>query len=225
MKNFLKHIIAYPPIYRFTLRFFCKIDTKVYAILSRLAVLGNHDVHPKHDILKYHDFFKSHVTHDDHVVDIGCGKGENAYAVAQVAKEVVGIDIDASSIEVAKNKYVRDNVKFMLGDVTTHEFGKKFDKIILSNVLEHIEDRISFLKKLHEVSDVILIRVPMITRDWLPVFKKNKGMEYRLDPTHFTEYTVEQMKEETLASNWEIKEYSVQFGEFWGVLSARSEKK
>ena len=55
----------------------------------------------------------------------------------------------------------------------------KVSKVTLSNVLEHIEKRTSFLKKLidaFEDKDIkFLIRVPLITRDWLPVYKKIKS--------------------------------------------------
>ena len=74
------------------------------------------------------------------------------------------------------------------------------------------------MQKLHPLTDTILFRVPLITRDWLPVYKKEQGVESRLDLTHFTEYTVEQAKSELASSGWKFAEYSINFGEIWGVL-------
>lgn len=36
----------------------------------------------------------------------------------------------------------------------------------------------------------------MINRDWITLYKKELGVEWRLDPTHCTEYTLESLKEE-----------------------------
>ena len=95
---------------------------------------------------------------------------------------------------------------------------QKFDKIILSNVLEHIKDRVEFLKQMRKLSGVILLRVPLITRDWLAVYKKELGREYRLDRTHFIEYSLEELRDECVAGGWQITDFSIQFGEFWGVF-------
>lgn len=218
MKNFLKKIINNKSILKFLFRFFTYVHNKAYVALSTIAILQNNGVHPKHRILNYHQFFVEHIDATDTILDIGCAHGNNAYDVAGKAKEVVGIDIEQKYIDVAKKKFQRQNVTYIVGDATTYQFGKKFDKVILSNVLEHIEHRIEFLKKLHPLTNTILFRVPLISRDWLPVYKKEQGVESRLDLTHFTEYTVEQAKEELAQSGWKFAEYSINFGEIWGVL-------
>ena len=58
----------------------------------------------------------------------------------------------------------RDNLNYIVGDATNYNFDKIFDKIILSNVLEHIEHRIDFLVKMKKISNTILLRVPIINR-------------------------------------------------------------
>jgi len=58
----------------------------------------------------------------------------------------------------------------------------------------------------------------MLDRDWLTVYKKNNGYEYRLDKTHFIEYTLTSLKDELVKSGWEISNYDIRFGEFWGVI-------
>ncbi|MFA5210878.1 MAG: class I SAM-dependent methyltransferase [Patescibacteria group bacterium] len=208
------------------LNIFVKLDNFCYKIISRLVIYENDGVHPKHKIMNYHKFFIDNINENDEILDIGCGKGENAYDIAQKAKKVLGIDIKENNIKTANEKYHhacrqtgKANLEFLVGDATKNNFSKKFDKIVLSNVLEHIENRVEFLKSLHNISDVILIRVPMIDRDWLAVYKKNKGFEYRLDPTHFIEYTLDELKKELRDSGWKIEDYSIQFGEFWGVIS------
>lgn len=189
-----------------------------YRLISRLSIIENGGVHPKHDILNYHQFFIDHIQSTDTVIDIGCGKGENAYDIAKTGANVVGIDINQHSIEKAKHLYRAPNIQFIAGDATTYLFHEKFDKIVLSNVLEHIQERIEFLKKMHHVGEIILLRVPLITRDWLAVYEQRNGLDYRLDRTHYIEYTLKELEEELQASQWRIDAFSVQFGEFWGVI-------
>ena len=133
--------------------------------------------------------------------------------VAKKARSVVGIDINYK-----REKETIGNLTFLRGDAITYNFNRKFDKIILSNVLEHIEDRVSFLKKLHNISDTILIRVPMINRDWVTIYKKEIGLEYRLDKTHFVEYTLETLKKELGQSNWKLISHQINWGELWGII-------
>ncbi len=205
------------------LRFFVSLDNLCYKIISKLVVIENNGVHPKHDIMKYHTFFIDNVSREDSVIDIGCGNGLVACDVADQAKKIVGIDMNDDNIKKALEICKKDNVEFIVGNVLTYNFDTKFDKIIFSNVLEHIEERVDFLKKLHTISDVILLRIPMLDRDWLSVYKKQKNLEYRLDRTHYIEYTMDTLRDELKKSGWKIKKYSIQFGEFWGVLNNSSE--
>jgi SAM-dependent methyltransferase len=200
------------------IQFFVFMHNVSYKIIAKLAIKENGGVHPKHEILNYHQFFIDNILSDESVIDIGCGKGENAYDIAKKAKQAMAIDIKESNIQYAKKRYQRDNLEYVVGDVLTYNFDRRFDKIVFSNVLEHIDERVDFLMRLHNIADVILLRVPMLDRDWLAVYKKNKGFEYRLDPTHFIEYTLDILKDELESSGWGISEYSIQFGEFWGVI-------
>ncbi len=196
----------------------CFIHNWCYKFLTKLAIIENSGLHPKHRILNYHKFFVDSVVSTDRVVDIGSGNGANAYDVASKAVEVVGIDMSEKNIEKSKKKYNAPNLTYIVGDATVYQFDRRFDKIILSNVLEHIEHRIQFLQSLHNISDVILLRVPMIDRDWVVVYKKEHGIDYRLDPTHFIEFTDESLRKELIEAGWVVESHSVQFGEWWGVV-------
>jgi len=203
--------------FKIAIPFFNFLDNLSYKILTILAVKQNGGIHPKHRIMNYHKFFVDNVNEDDVVVDVGCGNGLVAYDVSQKAKEVVGVDLSQQNIDRAV-KLKNNNLNFVCGDATKYQWNRKFNVCILSNVLEHIADRVGFLKNIYNISDTILLRVPMLERDWLVVYKKEQGLEYRLDPTHFVEYTLSILEDELLKSGWKIKNYSIQFGEFWGVI-------
>ena len=208
---------------KFLLGKFIKLHNYSYHKISEYAGYINNDIHPKHDIINYHKFFVDRVESSDNVLDLGCGNGFLTYDVAKKAKEVVGIDIKDYNIKGAKKNFSRDNLKYIVGDATEYDFGHRFDKIVLSNVLEHIENRVELLTKLKKISNTILLRVPMINREWLAVYKKQMGFEYRLDNTHFIEYTVEDLEVELKQSGWQLDYYQVNWGELWAVLKVKHE--
>ena len=117
------------------------------------------------------------------------------------AAQVIGVDIEERNIKNCKKSFQRENLKYLVADLNSYETPAKFDKIILSNVLEHIEDRIELLRHLAKYADTILLRVPMITRDWVTVYKKNMRLEYKLDDTHFIEFTLKELR--TFASQFD----------------------
>lgn len=184
-----------------------------------IAFFASHSgTHPKHQIQQYHDFFTSRVSASDRVLDIGCGHGDVSYDVAKKANFVLGIDISAPNIATAQQKYQRQNLSFTVGDALTVDFTEPFDVIILSNVLEHIEHRVDFLRQLARLSPTILIRVPMITRDWISVYKKQEGFEYRLDDTHYIEYDQQTFRREMTQAGLNIASMHSDFGELYAVV-------
>lgn len=197
---------------------FCWLHNFSYKVVSFLAIKLNNGEHPKHKIINYHEFFTSNISPEDCVLDIGCGSGEVARDLSLKAKEVFAIDIEEKNILKAQKNNTAQNTTFIAGDATTYDFQKEFDAIILSNVLEHIENRVDFLKKIKKLSPKILIRVPLLTRDWLSVYKKNMGLEYRLDTTHYVEYTEELFEEEMEEAGMKIEKFYVKFGELYAIL-------
>ncbi|MBP9762644.1 class I SAM-dependent methyltransferase [Patescibacteria group bacterium] len=207
-------------ITQFLLKKSIQLHNYSYHKISEYASALEKDLHPKHAIMDYHRFFVERVTSSDRVLDLGCGNGYLAYDVAEKAKQVVGIDIRPKNIEKAKARFQRPNLSFVVGDATIESFPERFDAIVLSNVLEHIEKRVEFLKKLKGISSKIIFRVPMINRDWTAMYKKLHGFEYRLDDTHFIEYTLETLLAELAEAGWKLDYYQINWGEIWGEMVA-----
>lgn len=172
-------------------------------------------IHPKHRLTNYHQFFLDNISPSDNVLDVGCGLGLLAHDIAQKANRVVGIDINKQYLATAKEKHHHPNLTYIHGNATTYKFNETFDVLILSNTLEHIKDRVSFLQNLKPHANKFLIRVPMINRDWLVLIKKELGVEYRLDPTHHIEYTEDSFRQELSAARLVVNELSVRFGEIY----------
>ncbi|MEW6068413.1 MAG: class I SAM-dependent methyltransferase [Nitrospirota bacterium] len=219
MKSLIKKLILTPVVSKKIVKQLLKIHTLSYRFISTFSVAAEDGLHPKHRLMNYHKFFVDNVSEDDIVLDIGCGNGALTYDIAKKAKYVFGIDINAKNIEYTKKKYNADNITYIIGDATEYKFNDKFDVIVLSNVLEHIENRIEFLLKIAGLSNIFLIRVPMINRDWVVLYKKELGLPYMSDPTHYTEYTLESFIDELSEAGLKVKNYTVQFGEIWAKVS------
>jgi SAM-dependent methyltransferase len=75
------------------------------------------------------------------VLDAACGEGYGSALLADGAAEVVGVDIDASSIAHARERYgARANVRYEKGDATELDFpAGRFDLVVCFETLEHVE--------------------------------------------------------------------------------------
>ncbi len=206
-------------IYKILTKFALKLHNFSYKLAAKFALKTEGGLHPKHRLTNYHQFFVNNVNPEDKVLDIGCGNGALTFEIAKKARKVVGIDLDKKNIKIAKRKYWAPNIKYLVGDATKDLPNQKFDVVILSNVLEHIQDRVEFLNKIKNLTSKILIRVPMINRDWITLYKKELGVEWRLDKTHYIEYTLENFKEELEKAGLNLEKYSIQFGEIWTVVN------
>ncbi|MFH0969757.1 MAG: class I SAM-dependent methyltransferase [Patescibacteria group bacterium] len=205
-------------MYKLIIRILVWIHNFSYRLIGILVIKENGGIHPKHKILNYYEFFLNNISSSDKILDIGCGNGACTNAVAKKVAKVVGIDISKNNIKMAKERFSNENLEYIVGDATAYEFKENFDVIVLSNVLEHIENRQNFLEKIKKLAPKILIRVPLLTRDWLAIYEKEKGLEYRLDKTHFIEYSEESFRDEINKAGLKIESFYVKFGELYSII-------
>jgi len=111
-------------------------------------------------------------------------------------------------------------LSFIKGNALEELPNKTFDVIMLSNVLEHIEKRIEFLRKiLRSIKPKrLIIRIPLFERDWRVPLKKELGIDYRLDPTHYIEYTQEGYFEELHQAGLKATNTEFRWSEIWSVV-------
>jgi ubiquinone/menaquinone biosynthesis C-methylase UbiE len=204
------------------LRLLFRIDNELYGLEGNLAKRYGGGEHTKHRHMGYHQFFARRIGEGQRVLDIGCGTGAVSRDIAQsTGAEVVGIDQEASNIEQARNRYAHPRVRYVVGDALTALPQERFDVVVLSNVLEHLPGRVEFLKAVVRSAqpERILIRVPLFERDWRIPLKKELGVEWRLDATHETEYTLEEFAAEIAAAGLRIVEQQVRWGEIWAEVA------
>lgn len=77
---------------------------------------------------------------DDKILDIGCGRGELTYALASSGADVIGVDYSEAAIKIAQKTYQGiNNLKYIREDIFRMEDLDAFDKIVMADVVEHIE--------------------------------------------------------------------------------------
>ena len=202
--------------------FMFRLDAALYSIEGQMALAYGERVHPKHRLIGYHKYFISRIGASDRVIDVGCGTGAVAYDIAKETGAVVdGVDYNPKNIELARQLFVHPNVNFIEGDALNYKFGRSYNIVILSNVLEHIDERSEFLGQLikRTRADKFLIRVPIFERDWRVALRRELGLEWRLDLDHKIEYSVESFLQETIDAGLIVRHLEVRWGEIWSELT------
>ncbi|MBB4730422.1 class I SAM-dependent methyltransferase [Xanthomonas arboricola] len=87
------------------------------------------------------------------ILDAGCGTGQRANGVAKMFPDalVTGVDMTSASLEVAREmarKNGIDNIEFLQCDLLKLDLGTRFDVIISSGVMHHLEDPAKGLRNL-----------------------------------------------------------------------------
>ena len=205
-----------------TLQFLFELENRLYPLEGRTSIEYGNGIHTKHRHINYHKFFIKNLNPGESVLDVGCGNGFMDYNIVNQVNniKIIGIDLNEKNIEFAHEHYKHPNLSFIKGNALEELPNKTFDVIILSNVLEHIEKRIEFLRKiLRSIKPKrLIIRVPLFERDWRVPLKKELGIDYRLDSTHYIEYTQEEYFEELHQAGLKATNTEFRWGEIWSVV-------
>ena len=205
-----------------TLQFLFELENRLYSLQGKASVDYGNGIHTKHRHTNYHHFFIKNLKPGERVLDIGCGNGFMSYDMATQVPEVtvVGIELNKENIQYARVHYKHPNLNFIRGDALKELPNETFEVVTLSNVLEHIEQRIEFLKKIVQQIKPkrLIIRVPLFERDWRVPLKKELGIDYRLDSTHCIEYTQEEYFEELRQAGLNVTHVEFRWGEIWSVV-------
>jgi len=208
---------------RKTLKFFIRISDLSLQMANMLACKLEGGTHPKHRIMRYHEWFMQRIRPDMDVLDIGSSRGELTFDLSKAAKSVTGVEIDENNYRYALNNNSGSNIEYILGDINQIDLEKEFDVVVMSNVLEHIEDRAKILNKVNRLtkdSGKLLIRVPAFDRWWWIPYKKEIGVEWRSDASHFIEYTEEGLRQELKEADFKI----LSLEKMWGEIYVECEK-
>jgi SAM-dependent methyltransferase len=231
-----RYLLPFPvlrPLYRFWLsalaanpdrreavRDVLRLYDDTYAAVDRAAIAYDDGVHAKHRLTRYHDFFVERVRPGERVLDIGSGKGELAAdLVERAGATVVGIDHDPHHLAFARAHFAGERLRFEAGDALEGLPAGHFDVVVLSNVLEHIAERAVLLRRVvaEATPRTVLVRVPVLARDWTVPLREEVGLPHFSDPDHEVEYDPDSFRAELAAAGLEVTELVLAWGEIWAA--------
>jgi ubiquinone/menaquinone biosynthesis C-methylase UbiE len=122
------------------------VNNSVEADFDRLALLDEEGWTTNNH---YHDFLLRHVPRNcDNALEIGCGTGAFARQLGMRCGRVVGLDLSAEMIRVARSRSTQfDNVEFLNADAMTATFpAQHFDFVCSIATFHHLQQRELLLK-------------------------------------------------------------------------------
>lgn len=121
-------------------------------------------------------------TRFSNILEIGCAMGIllNKAADSLSIKDRTGLDISTENIKMAKQlfpecAFIQGTVDDLESILSKEKPGKKFDLVILSDIVEHIPDDLDFMKKVSKISLYVLLNLP------LEKCYRNRNRKYGVD--------------------------------------------
>lgn len=99
------------------------------------------------EILRYRRISRLLGKDSKEVLDLGCGDGFLSCMLAQTGHKVDAMDISLERLKKFKGKAKELGIVQISGSVFEYDFPKYYDIVIMSEVIEHLEDYNSILKK------------------------------------------------------------------------------
>jgi SAM-dependent methyltransferase len=97
-------------------------------------------------------FIARHYCRDKDVLDIASGEGYGSAYLAQVARSVVGFEINADAVAHASESYKYSNLRFSVGDARKIDLlSSSVDVAVSFETLEHFYDQEEFLSEIARV--------------------------------------------------------------------------
>lgn len=140
------------------------------------------------------------------ILDIGCGAGALGLYLANNGNTVLGIDISQKAVESANEsaKYLGfKKAKFQKMNFPNKVPNKKFDMILFTEVIEHLENDDLALKKIYNLlkpEGIVIISTPSKNA---PLHKLGLAKEFDKKVGHLRRYTLEELIKK--ANKYEFK--------------------
>tara|TARA_A100001011_G_C14168513_1_gene781403 strand:+ start:392 stop:1150 length:759 start_codon:yes stop_codon:yes gene_type:complete len=109
-------------------------------------------------------------------IDLGCGGGILSERLARMGGNITAIDASKESIQVAKNHAKTSGLKVNYIHTSSSDFlkknkNKKFDLVIASEIIEHVNDRDKFLSDISSLSKKgSIIIITTINSSFISIF-------------------------------------------------------
>ena len=166
------------------------------------------------------DFMLKGVRPTDRVLDLGCKHGTISALLAERTAFVLGVDLSRSALEKAQRDHQADNLIFEHGEAMSILTSRqdRFDVLVLSHLLEHLDDPQAFLSSYVDHFDRIYIEVPDLDDSYLNHYRLKVGAKLNYtDGDHIWEFDRDALMEVIAASGLQVisAEYRYGLQKYW----------
>lgn len=156
----------------------------------------------------------------DKVLDLACGFGRLSIIAMELGCEVYGVDLDLTAVQTLRQNHPEGT--WIQGNILDFEPSVKPDWVILSNILEHLDEDLAFLIRIKEMTKNIVVEVPDFESDPLNYSASTYGVRWYSDADHVREYNLSSLQILMAKAGWAITE-SISRGHSIGVIARLSE--
>ena len=166
------------------------------------------------------------------ILDVGCGGGLISEGMSKLGAKVTGIDFVEENINAAKLHSSENNlnINYMVKDFEKEHIKSKFDIIVIFEVLEHLSDWKSFIKKIQSnlksngiliistinknlISKFLAIDLAENFLNWIPQnthnyhkFIRPKELEFFLNQNNFKNISFKGLQYNPFKRKWILSE-------------------
>lgn len=126
------------------------------------------------------DFDRIHLSAGERLLDLGCGEGRHAISAYMTENlEAVGIDLSINDLKITRDRFSQfvepgnSEKSLVISVADGHQLpfaNDAFDKVICSEVLEHIPDYRAVIREIHRVlkpGGIAALSVPRFFPEWV----------------------------------------------------------
>ncbi len=143
------------------------------------------------------EVLNKYISNGKSVLDIGCGAGTLCFYLANKDNKCVGVDVSDRAIrfckQTAKNLDLEKRTAFKVINFPRESLRQKFDVVILTEVIEHLENDNLALKKIYELLNKDGIAIISTPSQNAPLYKMGLAKKFDERVGHLRRYTVEEL--------------------------------
>lgn len=172
---------------------------------AQLMIISGKNFTYRH-LIKY---ITKYLRKNDSILDIGCGVGTLDFYFASKGYMVTGIDIAENAISACNKtkKHLKlKNVNFIVDDFQKTKLKVKYDFIIFTEVIEHLENDDKQLKKIYSLlkpGGFLFLSTPSTNA---PMYRLGLAEDFDKRVGHLRRYTKNQIVNLVSSNNFEIIE-------------------
>ena len=122
-------------------------------------------------------FLEKYLSKEHEVLDLGCNTGELTFLISKHVNRITGIDNNCEFVAKANELYSGERIDFICSDALKYLEGNKqrFNVLILSHILEHLDQPTELLTSYKKYFEYIYVEVPDFERTHLNLYRRELG--------------------------------------------------